>query len=43
MLVDNYMVFYLLDELKGIVVIVRIMYGGRDVKSQLNSPENKPL
>lgn len=34
--VDNYLVFYLPDESKNIVNIVRIMYGGRDVRKQLN-------
>ncbi len=34
--VDNYLVFYLPDEVKSIVYIVRIMYGGRDVHKQLS-------
>ncbi len=34
--VDNYIVFYLPDETKNIVNIVRIMYGGRDVRRQLS-------
>ena len=29
--VDNYMVFYLIDENANTVSIVRMMYGGRDV------------
>lgn len=33
--VDNYLVFYLPDESQNIVSIVRIMYGGRDICSQL--------
>lgn len=34
--VDNYLVFYLLDEPKKTVSIVRIMYCGRDVSKQLS-------
>lgn len=34
--VDNYLVFYLPDETKNIVSVVRIMYGGRDVRRQLS-------
>ena len=34
--VDNYLIFYLPDETDNIVNIVRIMYGGRDVKKQLD-------
>ncbi|HWT77158.1 MAG TPA: type II toxin-antitoxin system RelE/ParE family toxin [Mobilitalea sp.] len=34
--VDNYLVFYLPDELQNIVNIIRIMYGGRDIRSQLS-------
>ena len=34
--VDNYLVFYLPDETKATVNIIRIMYGGRDVDKQLN-------
>ncbi len=34
--VDDYLVFYLLDEPKNTVNIVRIMYGGRDVHRQLS-------
>ena len=33
--VDNYLVFYLPDETKNTVSIVRIMYGGRDIRGQL--------
>jgi toxin ParE1/3/4 len=33
--VDNYLIFYLPDELKNTVAIIRIMYGGRDIESQL--------
>ncbi len=34
--VDNYLVFYLPDETKTIVNIIRIMYSGRDVREQLS-------
>lgn len=33
--VDNYLVFYLPDELSNTVTIVRIMYRGRDLSRQL--------
>lgn len=34
--VDNYLVFYLADEETGTVKIIRVMYGGRDIKNQLD-------
>lgn len=34
--VDNYLVFYLPDEETGTVKIIRVMYGGRDIKNQLD-------
>ena len=34
--VDRYLVFYLPNKAAGVVTIVRIMYGGRDVSRQLN-------
>lgn len=39
--VKNYTIFYLVDETKLIVRIVRIMYSGRDVRYQL-SESNLP-
>ena len=33
--IDNYMIFYLPDESKNIVYIMRILYGGRDIEAQL--------
>jgi toxin ParE1/3/4 len=33
--IDNYIVFYIPDETKGIVLIIRVMYGGRDIDRQL--------
>jgi len=33
--VDNYLIFYLPDESQNIVVILRIMYGGRDLNKNL--------
>lgn len=37
--IDNYLVFYLPDETKNTVNIVRIMYGGRDIRRQLSETE----
>ena len=37
--VDNYLVFYLPVEDRGTVVIIRIMYGGRDIEKQLHNGE----
>lgn len=34
--VDNYLIFYLPDETNGVVNIIRIMYGCRDVGRQLS-------
>lgn len=34
--IDNYLIFYLPDENTKTVNIIRIMYGGRDVKRQLS-------
>lgn len=33
--VDNYIIFYLPDDEKGIISIIRIMYAGRDISKQL--------
>ena len=33
--VDNFVVLYIPDKEKGIVTIIRIMYGGRDLPTQL--------
>lgn len=33
--VDNYLVFYIPDREAGIVTVIRVMYAGRDVDSQL--------
>lgn len=38
--VDNYQVFYLLNESESIVQIVRIMYGARDIPKQLSETFN---
>ena len=37
--VNNYVVFYLPDEQKGSVSIIRIMYGGRDMEKHLSEPD----
>ena len=34
--VENYLIFYLLEEVQNTVNIVRIMYGGRAVRRQLS-------
>lgn len=34
--VDNYLVFYILDLEERSVTVLRVMYGGRDIDSQLN-------
>ena len=34
--VGNYLVFYLLNEANGVVNIVHIMYGGRDISKQFH-------
>ena len=36
--VDNYLAFYLSDEKRSLVAIIRIMYGGRDVENHLDKP-----
>ncbi len=33
--VDNYLVFYIPDRDAGIVTVIRVMYAGRDIDSQL--------
>ena len=33
--IDNYLVFYMPDEEKNTVSIIRIMYGGRDIEKHL--------
>lgn len=33
--VDHYCVFYIPDREKAIVTIIRVMYGGRDIETQL--------
>lgn len=34
--VDNYLIFYIPDKITGIVTIIRVMYGKRDINRQLN-------
>jgi toxin ParE1/3/4 len=36
--VDNYIVFYLPDEVKNAVTIIRIMYKGRNIDKELSNP-----
>ena len=33
--VDNFVVFYIADSLKATVTVIRVMYGGRDIETQL--------
>jgi toxin ParE1/3/4 len=37
--VGNYLAFYLPVESVGIVSIIRIMYGGRDIETHLGAPD----
>ena len=37
--VNNYLVFYMIDDGTSIVKIVRIMYGGRNIKTQLEESD----
>ena len=37
--VNNYPVFYLLDDEKTVVTILRIIYGGRDISRQLSETQ----
>ena len=34
--VDNYVVFYIPDSTKGIVTIIRVLYGGQNIAEQLD-------
>lgn len=34
--IDNYLVFYIPNHEKNIVTVIRVIYGGRDIDSQLN-------
>ena len=34
--VENYIVLYIVDDESSVVNIVRIMYGGREIETQLN-------
>ena len=34
--VGNYIVLYIVDEESAVVNIVRVMYGGREIETQLN-------
>ena len=37
--VDNYLVFYVPDESRNVVEIIRIIYGGRNIEAQLEHSE----
>lgn len=34
--IDNYQVFYIVDKTAGTVLVIRVMYAGRDVDKQLD-------
>ncbi len=34
--IDNYLVFYIPNYEKSIVTVIRVIYGGRDIDTQLN-------
>ena len=36
--VDNFIVFYITDNDKAIVTVIRVMYGGRDIDIHLKRP-----
>jgi len=38
--VDNYLVFYLPDEVSKAVSIMRVIFGGRDIASDLGVPDD---
>lgn len=38
---DNYCVLYIPDLDKAVVTIIRVMYGGRDIETQLNKFTNQ--
>jgi toxin ParE1/3/4 len=40
--VDNYCVFYIPDHEKRILYIIRVMYGGRDIDTQLKRMTGSP-
>lgn len=37
--VDNFIVYYVVDDDEGKVVVIRVFYGGRDIKGIINSNE----
>ena len=37
--VNNYLIFYLADEEKAVVTVIRIIYGGRDISKQLSETQ----
>ena len=37
--IDNYLVFYKVNDEIGKVYVVRLMYGGRDIRTQLNKSQ----
>ena len=39
-LVDNFVVFYMVDTVAFTVTIIRIVYGGRDIQSMVSQTHN---
>ena len=39
--VKNFMIFYLPDEIRKTVTVIRIMYGGRNIDEQLLRTDNE--
>lgn len=37
--VNNYLIFYLANEEKAVVTVIRIIYGGRDISKQLSETQ----
>lgn len=35
--VDNFVVMYIPNEKKGIVTVIRVMYGGRDIDTEMKN------
>ena len=39
--VDNYIVFYLVDNVKRTVTVIRVLYGGRDIEEIIQETAEK--
>lgn len=38
--IDNYMAFYCVDKEKGVVIVIRIFYSGRNIKDIIKNTSN---